>query len=276
MKVKKMLVPVLTALLIAAFMPVGSFAVSKPGKPTVTPLANTDSSIVVHWSKVKGANGYQIYRGGSRGGSYKKVKTINKQSTTVWNNTGLQKDHEYYYKVRAYKKYKGKNIYGKFSSPDYAKATSDPYYYENINIDEERSALSYIDCEFINCSTHNIVFKNNGGAVYLISVKDADADDPNTYEAVNIYSASNNDYYYPKEVVVEPGEAIMLSFETDEYYVDYDPRESVILCDADYYGNEYTITFDSLYAGLDPGPMLNEMKLNKIGLKNITTGKLHK
>lgn len=177
---------------------------------------------------------------------------------TSWTCTGLKKGKQYYFKVRAFRKVKRKKVYGSFSSPDFAIATSEPYYVENIRMDESRSGLGYIDCELTNWSTHNIVLKNNGASIFVPSIVDFNADDTDTYEPVSIYSASNNiDYYYPDEVVVEPGEYITLTFETNEYYVDYDPSVSVLFCDVDFYGDDYMIPFMSDYTDYgDDGPIL--------------------
>lgn len=71
----------------------------------------TYNSAKVSWKKVKGAAGYQVYRA-TKNGKYKKVKTT---KATSWTNKKLTTGRSYYYKVRAYKKQGGKNLYSKFS-----------------------------------------------------------------------------------------------------------------------------------------------------------------
>ena len=67
------------------------------------------------WNKVKGAKGYRIYVYDTAAKNYKKVTTISK-NTTSYKLTGLQQGKTYKYKVRAYKKIDGKNVWGKSSS----------------------------------------------------------------------------------------------------------------------------------------------------------------
>ena len=78
--------------------------------------ADTDTkSIVLSWDEVKNATGYQIYRKDTYNGKYQKIKTIEGGDITSWENTGLAKKHEYYYKIRAYIKVSDGNIYSDYS-----------------------------------------------------------------------------------------------------------------------------------------------------------------
>lgn len=72
--------------------------------------------ITLSWSKDSNATGYQIYRSVSLNGSYKKIKTISKKTTTSYKNTKLTKGKCYYYKIRSYKKVGSTTYYGAFSS----------------------------------------------------------------------------------------------------------------------------------------------------------------
>lgn len=67
----------------------------------------------VTWKKVKGAKGYQVKYSTSK--KFKKSKT--KTKTVKKNKITLKKltKNKYYVKVRAYKKVKGKKVYGKYS-----------------------------------------------------------------------------------------------------------------------------------------------------------------
>ncbi len=69
----------------------------------ISSLTNTSSGVKVKWSKVTGASGYYIYRK-TGSGSYKKVKTITKASTTSWTDTSIKSKNgtKYTYKVVPY------------------------------------------------------------------------------------------------------------------------------------------------------------------------------
>lgn len=71
--------------------------------------------LVLSWDDVEDADGYQIYRKDSYNGSYKKVKQISGADTTTWTNSGLSKNHEYYYKVRAYHRNSDGTIYSEYT-----------------------------------------------------------------------------------------------------------------------------------------------------------------
>ncbi len=92
----------------------------KPEEETVTLKAPTNVKVApaydrikLSWNKVKGATGYQVYRAAKRNGKYKKVKTTTKAS---WTNKKLKTGKTYYYKIRAYRKQKGKTIYSGYSA----------------------------------------------------------------------------------------------------------------------------------------------------------------
>ena len=73
-------------------------------------------SVTLRWSKVSGANGYQIYRATKKKGKFKKIKTIKKQKVIKWTNKKLKKGKRYFYKIRAYKNVDGKKVYSSFSA----------------------------------------------------------------------------------------------------------------------------------------------------------------
>lgn len=85
----------------------------KVGKPSGLTASLAPSSVTLKWNKVAGATGYQVYRAASRTGKYTRLGTTKKRQYT---NTSLTKGQKYYYKVRAYKKKKGKK-YGDFCAP---------------------------------------------------------------------------------------------------------------------------------------------------------------
>ncbi|MCR5467984.1 MAG: fibronectin type III domain-containing protein [Lachnospiraceae bacterium] len=89
-------------------------AVTKPKKPSISVSAGAKKA-TVKWKKVSSATGYLVYRSTSKNGSYKKVKTITKNSTLKYVNKKLTSGKTYYYKVRSYKTIDGKKYYSSYS-----------------------------------------------------------------------------------------------------------------------------------------------------------------
>lgn len=83
---------------------------------TVKAKKRSTTYITLSWSKDSNVTGYQIYRSDSLNGTYKKIKTITKKTTTSYKNTKLGKGKCYYYKIRSYKKVGSSTYYGAFSS----------------------------------------------------------------------------------------------------------------------------------------------------------------
>ncbi len=75
----------------------------------------TYNSATLMWDKVDNAKGYRIYVYDTAKKKYVKVTTITKNTTTSYKLTGLTAGTTYKYKVRAYRKVKGKNYWGKSS-----------------------------------------------------------------------------------------------------------------------------------------------------------------
>ena len=95
--------------------------------PKASVKSNTYNSNKITWSKVSGANGYEVYRSTSKNGTYKSIKTITSGSTVSYTNTSLATGTTYYYKVRAYRTVNGKKVYSNYSGVVSAKpALSNP------------------------------------------------------------------------------------------------------------------------------------------------------
>jgi len=69
----------------------------------ISSLKNTSSGITVKWTKVSGATGYYVYRK-TASGSYKRIKTITKNSTVSYTDTAVKNKNgtTYIYCVRPY------------------------------------------------------------------------------------------------------------------------------------------------------------------------------
>ena len=68
--------------------------------------------VIIKYKKVKGADGYEIYRSVKKKKGYRKIADTKK---LIWKNTRLPKK-TLYYKVRAYKKVKGKKVRSAYSA----------------------------------------------------------------------------------------------------------------------------------------------------------------
>lgn len=71
--------------------------------------------VQITWKKVKGANGYELYRSTKKNGKYVKIKTIKKPNTVKFTDSKLKKKKQYYYKIRAYKILNGRKYYSTFT-----------------------------------------------------------------------------------------------------------------------------------------------------------------
>lgn len=79
-------------------------------KPVITEIKSYDyNAVKITWSKVKGADKYQVYRSKSRDGKYSLIKTTSQRSFI---NKNLTTGTRYFYKVRAV----DNGVKGKFSS----------------------------------------------------------------------------------------------------------------------------------------------------------------
>jgi len=89
---------------------------SKPSTPTgVTASAQSSSSIKISWTKVSGADEYNVYRSTSASGSF---SYRGYTTSTSYTDTGLTANTTYYYKVTA------ENDYGESAQSSYASATT--------------------------------------------------------------------------------------------------------------------------------------------------------
>lgn len=77
--------------------------------------SQTLTSVTLCWKKVKNVNGYEIWRKQGKSGKLKLVKKIKKNTTVKWKDKKLNREKEYYYKIRTYKTKDKKNEYGTFS-----------------------------------------------------------------------------------------------------------------------------------------------------------------
>lgn len=98
-------------------------AVPLPAPPAALKLSAAQGRITITWSKVSGADGYEIYRAASANGSYKKIASVSAAKDRKYSNQNLKNGKTYYYKIRTYVKNAGNTLYSSFSS---AKGTKTP------------------------------------------------------------------------------------------------------------------------------------------------------
>jgi len=89
----------------------GVKSIKKNGKPNWGKI-KYQYGIKLIWSKVKNAKGYEVYRYENAKGCWTKIKTVKKQTYTL---TNMLEGEKVKIRVRAYKKTKSGNEYGKYS-----------------------------------------------------------------------------------------------------------------------------------------------------------------
>lgn len=89
----------------------GAKSIKKNGKPNWGKI-KYQYGIKLIWSKVKNAKGYEVYRYENAKGCWTKIKTVKKPTYTL---TNMLEGEKVKIRVRAYKKTKSGNEYGKYS-----------------------------------------------------------------------------------------------------------------------------------------------------------------
>lgn len=122
-----------------------SAKVVKPSKVAISALSRYNKSTVgLRWNKASRAKGYQVYMK-TNGGGYKKILTTRGR---YLKKSGLKINSSYYFKVRAYTKYKGKTYYGSFSNVRKIKMTSYVYL---VDVIEPYASDCYEACKGADC-----------------------------------------------------------------------------------------------------------------------------
>lgn len=100
-----------------------------------------NTKVILSWKKVSGAQGYEVYKNNTL------VKTIENADTVTWSESGLAKDAECSYKVRAYCVAGNEKLFGSYSKV-YEKEVTIEYNYGEIS--EELSALTkYVGYSYV-------------------------------------------------------------------------------------------------------------------------------
>ena len=114
MRIKKLMVILLSVALIVAAFPLSAIAKSAaPSKPVSLSASTTTSSVTLKWKKVSKANGYTVYSYNSKTKKYKAIKTLSKNTYKI---SKLSTGTTYTYAVKSYKTVKNKKNYSSYSS----------------------------------------------------------------------------------------------------------------------------------------------------------------
>ncbi len=94
-------------------------AITTPSKAKIKSVkagAKGSKQVTVNWAKVVGADGYRIYYSVDEDFETVKKVTVKPGDEVSKVIKGLKKGKKYYFRVRAFKKVNGKNVWGKYSS----------------------------------------------------------------------------------------------------------------------------------------------------------------
>ncbi len=90
-------------------------ATTTPARATISSVKAGVKSATVNWKTVNGATGYRVFYTTDKDFDYVKKTVVKDSKATSKTIKKLKSGKKYYFKVRAYKTFKGKNIYGSLS-----------------------------------------------------------------------------------------------------------------------------------------------------------------
>ncbi len=94
---------------------------TKPAKAVISSVKADVKSATVSWKEVTGASGYRVFYTTDKDFDYAKKIVIKDEKARSYKVEKLKSGKTYYFKVRGYKVYNGKNVYGNLSSVKSAK-----------------------------------------------------------------------------------------------------------------------------------------------------------
>ena len=191
-------------------------AETKLRAPRLTNHASGSKSIRNTWTKVKGADGYEIFRSGEKGKKYKKVKTITSGKTLSWNNKKLKTNRSYYYQVRAYQKDGSDKVYGNFSAGQWAVPTNQPNWAYSISGKSKKTRT--VKVTFTNKSRYSMVFEKQGayltGAKAVKKWESKPAQQWHDMENTQLKAAGIYPAEMKKKITIKPGQKAVLQYKT--------------------------------------------------------------
>lgn len=79
-------------------------------------VSQDQTQVTLSWKETPGAQGFEIFRSDGNASNYQLVQKIEQNNVFTWTDTGLSKDAEYKYYVRAYCVLDGQAVYGNNSN----------------------------------------------------------------------------------------------------------------------------------------------------------------
>lgn len=157
----------------------------------VVAKASSYNTVDVSWSKVDGAEYYQVYRGTSKDGEYSLLGTYNSDTTSKVSKQ-LRCGTKYYYKVRAYRWVNGVRAFGAFSDVKDATPEMSPVQ----SVQAKASSYNTIDISWskVDGAEGYQVYRGDSGV--FSSHRLLGNYDSNTTSMVSRQLACGEDYYY--------------------------------------------------------------------------------
>lgn len=170
----------------------GSSAALK--KTNLTKLVgNSSASVTLEWQKVKGASGYEIYRGASKKGTYARIASVKKAGTVSYKDKSVKSGKTYYYKVRPYKTAGGRKETAGFCVPQKVKLLKKP----NASVKGKDASNTKVKWSKVTGAVRYEIYRSeskNGKFKKIASIQDATA-------FQDIAKKSGTTYYYKVRAV---------------------------------------------------------------------------
>lgn len=183
-------------------------------KPTLTNHAAGKTSIKNTWTKVKGAEGYEVYRATGKDKELKRIKTIKSGKTVTWTDKKVKSGKAYSYAVRAYKMEDEEKVYSKFSAEEAAVPTNQPNW--AYALDKKAKTTKTLKLTITNKGMNTM--KINVDGQYLKNAKAFQAwkkmsdEELNSAEPAQLKAAGIAPVKMKKKVTVKPGKKVMLTY----------------------------------------------------------------
>lgn len=163
-------------------------------KTKLTKLTGQSStSVSLGWSKVKGADGYEIYRSASKNGTFTKIATVKKAATVSYKDKSLAGGRTFYYKVRPYKMVSDKKIVAGFCAAQKVKLLKKP----SIAVKNQSSTRTKVSWKAVPGALQYEVYRStseDGKYQKIASVQDV-----TSFKDTN--RRANKSYYYKVRAV---------------------------------------------------------------------------